>query len=140
MFVIAELINQETIYRAIEFDDVRGILKAFAIKTSRKRKEDEAETNLTSKVIRILIEIIEKGMVIPIQVTDEGSYYDRDELFQAFRTRYSEDFPYINTVTKMVRLINEKLNINLINYRNNGNRKRYFIKNGFLEEFRERYL
>lgn len=140
LFIIANFIWVETLYQEdIEVDVIKSLNELSEI-FSVERTEDDADTNLTSRLVKIIAEIIENGMIQPVKISEKGAYYDRGEFCRCILMHYSEYFPYQNTVTKLVRLVRKLLDLKPADYLHEKLKKQYFFEVGCLDDLKQRFL
>ena len=142
LFTIGKIIDKELDLRD-EPPIVLESLKDYSILTSNKRKEEDLENNDTVKIVNILLEIIESSN-FAVNTNNNRLKFSRNALWNIFDKNYKEQFPEIDTRTKMVQAINRSLDILPEKLTSSSNDldsdKWYVIPGGFLEDMRERYM
>jgi hypothetical protein len=140
LFAIAQVIQSEVELNNESLNLLKN-LQNFASEGAADRKEDDSEKNQTSKVVNFISEIIEEGKITPLDEKDKGEYFCRDEIYQVFMREYQKDyFPWIDTSTKLVRLISRKLNLKPKNHLRRPGKKEYLISKEELIDLKQRLL
>lgn len=140
LFAIASVIQFEGSMKGAEINLVEN-LRFIARSSAAFRKDDDTENNETSKVVKIISEIMESGKVSPLKDADHCSYYCRDEVYGVYMREYQKDyFPSIGTRTKFVRLLNKTINLKPEAFLHRPNKKEYSIRKELLKDLKDRFL
>jgi hypothetical protein len=140
LFSIARVIQYEADSKGLELDLIDQMQDS-AKSSHEARMEDDDERNTTTRLVKMISEMIEEKIIQTVYETDNGEFYSRNQIYQAFQKKYRGEFPHIDTRIKLVQQINKKLGLKCPQKGHLGNNdKDYFFPKGFLQDLQERFL